>query len=155
MTQKNLMLLAAAGSAGLLLGAFAFQYIGGLAPCKLCLWQRWPHALAIVLGIFTLIFGPYRLIAGLGGVAAVTTGGIGIYHVGVEQKWWEGPQGCTGFDISNLSASQLMDAINAAPLVRCDDIAWDMLGISMAGWNGLASFAFACLWIAAFIKKST
>ena len=149
MTRKNLMLLAAGGSMALLLGAFAFQHLGGMAPCKLCLWQRWPHGAAIVLGLLTLILGPRALIAGLGVVAALATSAIGFYHVGVEQKWWEGPQGCTGFDISDLSPAELMDAINAAPLIRCDEIPWELLGVSMAGWNVIASLIFAGFWLLA------
>ena len=153
MTRKNLILIAAAGSLGLLLGAFAFQYIGGLPPCKLCIWQRWPHGAAIALGAVTLVVGPYLIVAALGALAALTTAVIGFYHVGVEQKWWEGPQGCTGFDISGLSPAELMEAINAAPLIRCDEIAWDLMGISMAGWNGIASLVFAAIWIAAIVAK--
>lgn len=154
MTRKTLIMLAAGGSLALLLGAFAFQHIGGLAPCKLCLWQRWPHAAAIAIGLAALGLGPRPWIAGLGALAALTTAAIGAYHVGVEQRWWEGPQGCTGFDISNLTADQLMDAINAAPLVRCDEIPWEMLGISMAGWNALASLGFAAIWILAATRNA-
>jgi len=82
----------------------------------------------------------------------VVTSGVGFYHVGVEQKWWEGPQGCTGFDISNMNTDQLLDAINAAPLVRCDEISWALAGVSMAGWNAIFSLVLFGLWIAALLK---
>lgn len=147
MTSRTLITVAAAGSAALLLGALAFQHLGGLAPCKLCLWQRWPHGAAIILGLLALVVGPRLLIAAGGLVAALITAGVGTYHVGVEQKWWEGPQGCTGLDITGLSPADLLNAINAAPIVRCDEIAWSLAGVSMAGWNAIASLIFAVIWV--------
>ncbi len=154
MTRAQLIILAAAGSFALLAGAFAFQYIGGMAPCKLCLWQRWPHAAAILLGAVALATGPRLWIAFFGCIAALTTAGIGLYHSGVEQDWWEGPQDCTGFDISNLTPAELLDRINAAPLVRCDEIPWEMLGLSMASWNAVASLFFAALWALAMVRPA-
>ena len=150
-TQRSLLiLLAALGSAGLLAGAFGFQYLGGMAPCELCLWQRWPHAAAVLIGGLALIFGG-RLWALLGGAAALATAGIGVFHVGVEQKWWEGLASCTGNSIAGISTADLLnpDVIVAAP-VRCDAIAWSMMGVSMAGWNVIASLALALIWWAAF-----
>ena len=154
MNARALMVLAAGGSLALLLGAFAFQHIGGLPPCKLCFWQRWPHGAAIGIGALVLVLGPMIWLAILGALSALTTAGIGIYHTGVEQKWWEGPQGCTGFDISNLSTDQLMDAINAAPLIRCDEIAWSLAGISMAGWNAIVSLILVGIWVASIRKAA-
>ena len=146
MTARNLALVAAFGSFALLIGAYAFQHLGGLAPCKLCLWQRWPHAVAILMGAAVFALGPRLVFLATGAAAALATAGVGLYHVGVEQGWWEGPQGCTGFDISNMSTQDLMAAINAAPLVRCDEIAWAMAGVSMAGWNVIVSVAMALIW---------
>ncbi len=148
MTRKTLIILASSGSAALLLGAFAFQYIGGLAPCALCLWQRWPHAAAVGLGAVGLVM-PAAWVAWLGAVAAAATGGIGIYHTGVERDWWEGPSTCTSAGVSGLSPEQLMEQILAAPLVRCDDVPWEMLGLSMASWNAVISFALVLVWLAA------
>ncbi|MEP1767529.1 MAG: disulfide bond formation protein B [Sulfitobacter sp.] len=142
------VLLATLGSAALLLGAYAFQHIGGMAPCKMCLWQRWPHAAAIMIGAVVLLTRKLQL-AWLGALAALATACIGIFHAGVEQGWWEGPTSCTSSGVSNLSAQELMDQILSAPLVRCDDIAWQMMGISMAGWNAIASLLLAALWIKA------
>ena len=144
------MIAAAGGSLALLLGALAFQFIGNLPPCKMCYWQRYPHVGAILVGVLVVVFGPRMWLAALGALAALTTAGIGAYHVGVEQKWWDGPTGCTGFDISQMDASQLLDAINAAPLVRCDEIPWSLIGISMAGWNSIISFGLFALWVMAF-----
>ncbi|WP_163850044.1 disulfide bond formation protein B [Pseudooceanicola aestuarii] len=145
---RTLALLATLGSVAVLGGALAFQHIGGLAPCDLCIDQRWPHAAAIAIGVILLATGQ-RWLAGLGALAALVTSGIGAYHAGVEQGWWEGPSTCTSSNPGTLTADQLFDQIMAAPLVRCDDIAWQFLGLSMAGWNALLSLILAVLWIAA------
>lgn len=149
MTRNIYIIAAAGGSLALLLGAFAFQYIGGLPPCKMCIWQRWPHVAAILLGVVGLTF-PRRAIPALGALAAFITSAIGVYHTGVERDWWEGPTTCTSGPIGGISAQDLMDQIMAAPLVRCDDVPWEMLGLSMASWNAVLSFGFALLWIKAF-----
>ena len=153
MTRNLLILLAAGGSAALLLGAFAFQHIGGMAPCELCLWQRWPHGAAVVLGALALALGTGAL-AWLGALAALATGAIGVYHTGVERGWWEGPATCSGSDINALSADELFDQIMAAPLVRCDEVPWEMLGLSMASWNAVAAFGLAAIWVFAARAKA-
>ena len=148
MTRTQALIMATLGSALLLLGAWAFQHIGGLAPCKLCIWQRWPHAFAVGIGILALI-APRAELLWFGAIAALTTAGVGFYHVGVEQAWWQGPTTCSAAPIGGMSADALLDQILTAPLVRCDDIAWQMLGLSMAGWNALLSFGLMCLWLEA------
>ena len=148
MKRTYMIALAAGGSAALLLGAFAFQHLGGLAPCKLCIWQRYPHVAAIALGALALIV-PLPILIALGALAALITTGIGGYHVGVEQGWWEGPTTCSSAPVDNLDPNALFDQIMAAPLVRCDEIAWQFAGLSMAGWNMVISLVLAGLWIAA------
>lgn len=146
LTRPTLILLATLGSAALLAGAFAFQYIGGLAPCQLCLYQRWPHAAAILIGAVALTTG-WRGLAWLGMVAALATAAIGAFHFGVEQKWWEGLATCTAGSIEGISAADLLDPTkDVAAVVRCDEIAWSMLGVSMAGWNVILSLILAGLW---------
>ncbi|MGB5863066.1 MAG: disulfide bond formation protein B [Sulfitobacter sp.] len=147
----RLVLIATLGSVAILAGAYAFQHIGGMAPCKLCLWQRWPHISAISIGVVLMLTGEWRM-AWLGVVAMLSTAMIGIYHVGVEQDWWEGPTSCSAGDISNLDPQALLDQILTAPLVRCDDIAWQLAGISMAGWNAILSLILAAIWLQAFRK---
>lgn len=147
MTFRNLILLAAGGSAALLLGAFFFQMLG-YAPCKLCLWQRWPHGAAIVIGLVLIATG-WRALAWAGAAAAAATGGLGIYHAGVEQGWWPGPDTCTSGGSLSGSAEDLLNQIMEAPLVRCDEIAWAFAGLSMASWNAILSFALMAIWIAA------
>ncbi len=152
MTARSLALLAAAGSAAMLAGAFGFEYLGDLAPCKLCIWQRWPHGIAAALGLIA-IFAFSRLIAALGGLTVLAGAGIGLYHAGVEQGWWEGPNTCTSGPIGGLSSEDLLNQILAAPVVRCDEIAWSLMGISMAGWNAIISLFLAGLWMAAYRRS--
>ncbi|MFW8636386.1 disulfide bond formation protein B [Cribrihabitans pelagius] len=145
---RLLILIAAGGSAALLLGALGFQYIGEMAPCKLCYWQRYPHAAAAGIGVLALAL-PLLVLPYLGALAALATAGIGAYHTGVERGWWEGPGTCTSGPVGGLSPDQLMEQIMAAPLVRCDDVPWELFGLSMASWNAIASASLAALWIAA------
>ena len=147
--QKFLILVAAGGSAALLLGALAFQYLGGLAPCALCIWQRWPHLAAVILGAAGLAMGG-SAIPVLGGLAALTSAAIGVFHVGVEQKWWEGLATCSAGSLDGVSAADLLNpAVDVAAVVRCDAIAWQMFGLSMAGWNVVISLMLALIWFTA------
>ena len=148
---KKYALLAAAGSAGLMIGALMFQYIGGMAPCQMCIWQRWPHVIAIVIGLIVL-FKPWRVLALLASVTVFIGAGIGVYHAGVEQKWWEGPSSCTGGGLS--SEINLLDLSAPVNLVMCDDIVWQMFGISMAGYNAIISVVLAVLWFKAYASSS-
>ena len=147
-TRNLLVLAAASGSAALMLGAFGFQYIGGLPPCAMCIWQRYPHVVAIAIGLIALRFGSAAL-AWLGALAALTTAAIGGFHTGVERGWWEGPSTCTSGSIGGLSTDELFDQIMNAPLVRCDEVPWEMFGLSMASWNMVISLVLMGLWIAA------
>lgn len=149
MSRKFLILLASAGSAALLLGAFAFQYLGGLAPCALCLWQRWPHVAAVVLGLVGAAV-PSAAIAALGALAAAAAGGLGVYHTGVERGWWEGPATCSaGGSLAGLSGADLLSTEGTVDIVRCTDVAWEMWGLSMASWNALLSFGLVAVWLLA------
>lgn len=146
MTRTQLALLAALGSAGLLLGALAFQYLGGLAPCVLCIWQRWPHVVALILAGLYLWRGGSAL-AALAGLAALTSAGIGVFHVGVEQGWWEGLAQCSVNTLEGVSASDLLNTdVNVGAPAACDKVAWSLFGISMPGWNVISSTAVAGLW---------
>jgi disulfide bond formation protein DsbB len=141
------------GSALLLLGAFAFQYLGGLAPCHLCILQRWPHGVAVAIGLLILVW-PRRLLALLAGVVVLGGAGVGAYHVGVERGWWQGPSTCTAPAPGEMAPGELLDQILATPLVLCDEVAWSMLGISMAGWNVVLSLGLAWLWWRAYASSS-
>ncbi|MDW3221649.1 MAG: disulfide bond formation protein B [Paracoccaceae bacterium] len=151
MTRAHLITFAALGSAGLLAGAFMFQMLG-YAPCQMCIWQRYPHVVAVALGLVALRLRSTAVVV-LGAMAAFASGATGVFHAGVEQGWWQGPTTCSSGPVSDLSAEALLDQILAAPLVRCDDIAWEFIGISMAGWNAILSFALVAVWIMA-LKRS-
>lgn len=145
---RTLILGAALGSAALLAGAFVFQWLG-YAPCRMCIWQRYPHVAAALIGVLFLLV-PLRALAWLGAGAAAATGGIGVFHAGVEQGWWEGPASCSGGgSLSGLSAGDLLSTEAAPAIVMCDEIAWQFLGLSMASWNAALSFGLVALWIAA------
>jgi disulfide bond formation protein DsbB len=128
---------------GLLGGALGSQYIGGLAPCEMCYWQRWPHAAAILLAALAFTYSAARpgarLLTALAALAIAISGGIGIFHAGVELGWWEGLTSCTAG-----GAMTLEDLMNV-PLVRCDEVQWSLLGISMAGWNAIISLGSAAV----------
>lgn len=148
MTAKQYVALATLGSISMLLGALGFQYLGDLPPCKMCYWQRYAHLAAVLSGFVFYLF-PERIITFLGVFSALGSIALASYHTGVEQKWWQGPDTCTSQAIDGLSTEDLFNQIMAAPVVRCDEIAWDMFGISMAGWNAIVSVGLLALWIAA------
>ena len=143
-------LAVAAGSAATILGAFYFQYVVGLFPCPLCLEQRYFHYAAIPLALIVAIAAYYRaprplILAGLAVVALLLLAGaaLAVYHAGVEWKWWAGPQDCSG--PLNPIGGNLLDQLKTINVVRCDEAAWRLLGVSMAGWNALISVALAAI----------
>lgn len=141
------------GSSALLGGALAFQHLGGLAPCEMCYWQRWPHLTAILLGLAawalarTAARRPLLILAGL---AILVAAGLGLFHAGVEQRWWQGPTTCSAAPTAGASAQDILAEVMAAPIVRCDAIPWELFGLSLAGWNALLSALIggAVLWLA-------
>ncbi|MFO1162497.1 MAG: disulfide bond formation protein B [Reyranellaceae bacterium] len=144
---SQLGLIAAVGSGVLLGGAYFFQYVMGLAPCEMCLWQRWPHMGVIAAGLLALLCYKTPRLAGMLLLVAilglVTTAAIGLFHAGVELRWWQGPQACSGTVPTGLSPEELRKYLFSAKMVRCDAVAWSMLGISMAGWNAILSALLA------------
>ena len=155
MTPNRLILVAACLSFALLAAAFAFEHIGGLRPCKLCIWQRWPHAVAVLAGVAALSFRRKSLLAAAAGCAVLAGAMIGVYHVGVELHWWQGPDGCTAPIAGDMSAEELLEQILATPVVRCDDVPWSLGGVSMAGWNAIMSAAGSLLWFRAALAASS
>ena len=147
------MLAAAFGSFALLAGAFVFQALG-YAPCKLCIWQRWPHGAAIAVGLLVLVTGPLVLWGVAGALSAATTSGIGVYHTGVERGWWEGPSTCTGGGnaLSGMSGADLLSVDVPVDIVMCDEVAWAFAGLSMASWNAVFSLVLAAIWVKALTR---
>jgi disulfide bond formation protein DsbB len=141
-------------SAALLVGALAFQYLGPYPPCEMCMWQRWPHLAAAVLGLLGgwAVSRSARRHPAAAPLAFVTallvavSGVIGAYHAGVEWHWWAGPSQCTG---SALKYTGRLD-LNA-PVVMCDHAAWRLFGLSLAGYNAIISLGAAAM---AFILLS-
>ena len=136
-------------SAATLLGALAFQFIGGLDPCVLCIYQRWPYLVVVGLCAFALVVKPLARPALFGcGIVFLVGVGLAAYHVGVEQGWVAGTAAC-GAGGGAASVDELRAQIMNAPTTRCDEVAWSLFGISMAGYNLLISLALAALsWFA-------
>lgn len=147
MNATRLAFLAGAGSAALLLAALGFQ-AAGYAPCELCILQRWPHLAAVIIAGLIWLTGRVRVLAVLGMAAAGVAMGLAIYHSGVEMAWWAGPAHCSGGvgDLAKLSTQDLMTRLQDAPVVRCDEVAWRFLGLSMASWNAVFSACLAVVW---------
>ena len=140
---KKALFFLGLASLSLLIGAYSLEIFAKLEPCKLCIWQRWPHAIIVILALSGLGVIKNNWMLLLICLSAIIGGTLGFYHTGVEQGWWSGPGGCsnqlgTKTDISNLTTMLL-----ATPVVKCDQIAWSLLGISMAGWNSISSFSIA------------
>jgi disulfide bond formation protein DsbB len=142
----------AAVGAGAILGAWIFQYGFGLKPCPLCLEQRYAYYFAIPLAVMVLLgdqVGASRKVL-LAALVAIALGmawnaGLGVYHAGVEWKWWAGPQECSGALEDLGSAGGLLNKLQSISVVRCDDAAWRFLGLSLAGYNALISLALAAV----------
>ena len=119
----------------LMAGALGSQYFGGLFPCEMCHWQRWPHYVAIVLALMAFALKPPARTAtvALAAIAVLVSGGIGAFHAGVEYRWWPGPAHCTGIGAGNIAD------ILKAPIVSCDVPQWTLFGVSLAGFNALFS----------------
>lgn len=148
---RNGLVICALVSATLLVGAFLFEHVGGMAPCSLCIWQRWAHVAVIVASMIGLVMLPARTALLLPAAAALASFGIAGYHAGVEWQLWAGPTGCTANLNAGLGAADLVDQLLATPVVRCDDVPWSLFGLSMAGWNALFSLDISAVALLSFI----
>ena len=170
-TQPAAAAAAAIAAIGLaaILGAYFFQFVMGLPPCPLCLEQRYayyfciPLAAMILLGLSVGSSRKVLLLALLAiAVAMLWNAGLGVYHSGVEWKWWPGPQDCSGTVPNFSTGGSLIDQMNKAKVVRCDEAAWRFLGLSLAGYNvlislsivAIASLGAAGLWMSAGSGRS-
>ncbi|QVM84425.1 disulfide bond formation protein B [Novosphingobium decolorationis] len=139
--------------AGLLGGAYISQYVFGLYPCEMCWWQRYPHFFALALAALAFARAPVRPLVAVAALAILTSGLIGAFHAGVELGWWEGVTSCA---TTAAGGGNPLDAIMAAPVIRCDIVQFSFLGVSMAGWNFLISTAsaLAILFLIGFGRKA-
>ena len=138
-SQRLGLIIAGSISTALLGGALLFQYVGGLAPCDLCLWQRWPHLAVIVVAFIGLRGVLPRGMLWLTFIAGSISAGLSSYHAGIEYEWWSGPASCTANLVLDGDIKALTELLLATPLVRCDEVTWSLYGLSMAGWNALIS----------------
>ena len=164
MIKPNAILVAtglAVLSALMLLAAAFFEHVMGLLPCIMCLWQRWAHWLVVGIGGMAFLLGkkaglqPGRgiLLMLVAIVACLIAGaGIGFWHAGVEAGLLTGPSACSGIDLGG-EAGAALDRLLATPSVRCDEVAWSLLGISMAGWNGIISLLMASIGVISVVSN--
>ena len=127
----------------LLASAISLEFFYDLAPCKLCIWQRWPHVIIVVVMLLGLSGPKKTWILLLISLSAIVTGSIGFHHTGIEQGWWSGPTGCSSQFGSETNISTLTKLLLETPVVKCDEIVWSLFNISMASWNSLVSFLIA------------
>jgi disulfide bond formation protein DsbB len=133
--------------AALLAGAWGSQLIGGLYPCEMCHWQRWPHYGAVAVAALAFVTGgpavKRTLVAGAAALIAVS-GLIGVFHAGVEYHWWQGITACSRtVETAGMTTDDMLKSILAAPVVRCDAAQWTLGGVSLAGFNALISLGGA------------
>ncbi|WP_127144186.1 disulfide bond formation protein B [Pelagibacterium montanilacus] len=159
-TGPNRNLVNAAFMAGLfaILGALAFEHIGGLYPCPLCLEQRWPYYIGLPM-LAVVILGWNRLgqtvrVGLSGAVAALFVWGtwMGIYHTGVEWDIFEGPASCSGVGDDAVSLDMLGD-LSGVRIVPCDAVQFELLGISLAGFNAIISAIIVILLVRSIIGQ--
>lgn len=122
-------------------GALFSQYVGGLRPCELCLLQRWPYYAAIPLAAAGVAAGRRagRAALVLCALLFVADAGLAFYHVGVEYRWFPGPDTCTGGAGKAMTIEALRAQILAARPIRCDEPQWSLFGVTLAGWNLVAA----------------
>lgn len=155
MLDRRAPVLVVVASLAALAIAFASQYWGGLQPCVLCWYQRYPYMVAAVLGVIGILAagrqGPLRIVLLLAALAFIVDAGIAAYHVGVEQHWWAGTAECGSVIDLTLSPEELKKKLLEQPVVRCDEVPWSLFGLSMAGYNFLYALVcgLATLWSAA------
>jgi disulfide bond formation protein DsbB len=140
-------------AAATLAGAWFFQLVLDIVPCPMCLEQRWAYygiiPLAILIAIGAKAGAPrgLLLLAGLAliALAALGNAGYGAYHAGVEWKFWPGPSDCSGPVVDLGSAGTLLQRLDSVKVIRCDEVQWRFLGLSLAGYNVLISLLMAVM----------
>ena len=145
-------LLVAAIAAATLAGAWFFQLVMGLVPCPMCLEERYAYYLAVPLGLLVAFAAAKDAPRGIVLVglallmlAALGNAAFGVYHAGVEWKFWAGPTECTGAVGNFGSAANLLEQLDKVKVVRCDEIQWTFLGLSLAGYSALVSLLMAAI----------
>ena len=143
-------------SAGVLAAAYWFEYFGGLQPCTMCYWQRIPHVVVIGIGVVTFWLGDRygRGFLILAVLVMLISAGLGFWHAGVELGFLTGPQGCSGNISFSGDTSAILDTLLVTKSVRCDEVPWSFIGVSMAGWNMIISLVMsAYAWLSLAISR--
>jgi len=141
-------LIIAAASVAILAAVWIFQGLG-YQPCELCLTQRYAFYAAAPLALLTAFIASRgahaaaQALLALLAVVFLANAALAAYHAGVEYHWWAGPTACTGGLIGSVDVNDLLKALNSEKVVRCDEVQLRILGLSLAGWNVLASAALA------------
>ncbi len=133
--------------------AWVFELVLGYIPCKLCLWQRWPYYVGLPLIVLGLLahqregrYGPARILGALVALTFAVSFALGVYHSGVEWKFWAGPADCGGRIFTGpANAMDFAKSLETARAVSCTSAPWRLLGLSFAGWNAVISLALALL----------
>ena len=148
-------------AAATLAGAWFFQLVLDIRPCPLCLEQRYAYYLAIPLGALVALAaarGASRPLLAIGlvilALAALGNAGLGVYHAGVEWKFWQGPTDCTGPILDLGSAGNLLQRLDTVKVIRCDEVQWRFLGLSLAGYNVLISLLMAVIALWGFVAAA-
>lgn len=142
--------------------ALGFEHIGGYIPCALCLMQRNPYYIGIGVGFLAVLSAVFRLppivtkVLLIAVALLMITGmGLGIYHSGVEWKFWEGPSTCTIGATGGDTPVNVLEALNATKAPSCTEATLRVLGLSFAGWNVLTSAALAAIALWGALRKPT
>jgi disulfide bond formation protein DsbB len=121
----------------------------GYAPCPLCLQERYAYYFGVPATVIAFFaaraesFTLTRVLLVLTALAFLINAGLGVYHAGIEWKWWEGPASCEGSVAVEWGVGGVASAIERAEVVSCSEASWRMLGLSFAGWNAVISAALA------------
>jgi disulfide bond formation protein DsbB len=142
-------------SAVVLGAALLSQYWGGLAPCELCLLQRWPWGVAVTISFVTVLVGgraAFPWVALILAVVFAASVAFAFYHLGVEQKWYAGPSACSASTAGAMTLEQMRQQIVGTAPVMCDRVQWSLFGVSLAGWNLLASLIMTAICLLVFLQ---
>jgi disulfide bond formation protein DsbB len=135
------------GNFGALLFALTMQYVFGVLPCYLCIWERIPYASVAGISLLVLVWKPYGrhafLLLGLCVLVYLGSAGLSFFHTGVERLWWEGTPGCVAQPLQGASLEEIRQNLLKVEEPRCDVIPWSIFGLSLANLNVLASLVLA------------
>ncbi|MCI5050600.1 MAG: disulfide bond formation protein B [Rickettsiales bacterium] len=154
----QLRLLLLIGGIVPLAAALISQYVFGMHPCEMCLYQRVPYALVAALSLYAWLKPEQQKLIRILLICIilwVIEGGLAAYHVGIEEGWWESATGCTAADSKGQSLDALRQAIMNSPVVSCSDVAFRFIGLSMAAWNVIASVGLVVAGMALRKRKSS